>query len=73
MTVINPGIVVVPFTIVDFVTILSNRSQLFVQTHSDVLGLSVILPKEAESVLLGAAMLAAAASEKAKPTAEVSV
>ena len=40
--------------------------QLFVQTHADVLGLSLILPNETESVLLGAAMLGATASEKAK-------
>jgi ribulose kinase len=35
-----------------------------VQTHSDVLGLSLILPNETESVLLGAAMLGASAAEK---------
>ncbi len=34
------------------------------QTHSDVLGLSLILPNETESVLLGAAMLGASAAEK---------
>ena len=39
--------------------------QLFVQTHADVLGRTVVLPKETESVLLGAAMLAAAAAAAA--------
>ena len=38
--------------------------QLFVQTHADVLGLNIILPKESESVLLGSAMLAASAALK---------
>jgi ribulose kinase len=46
--------------------ILLNCRQLFVQTHADVLGLSLILPNETESVLLGAAMLGAAAAEKLK-------
>lgn len=34
------------------------------QTHADVLGMPVLLPQEPESVLLGAAMLAAVAGEK---------
>ena len=46
------------------VQIFLNWSQLFVQTHADVLGLSLVLPNESESVLLGAAMLGAAAAEK---------
>jgi len=41
-----------------------------VQTHADVLGLSLILPNETESVLLGAAMLGAAASEKVEEDRE---
>ena len=40
--------------------------QLFVQTHSDVLGFSLILPNETESVLLGAAMLGASAAETSR-------
>lgn len=51
-------------------TILLNWRQLFVQTHADVLGLSLILPNETESVLLGAAMLGAAASEKVEEDRE---
>lgn len=45
--------------------------QLFVQTHADVLGLDIILPKESESVLLGSAMLAASAALKAQEELQV--
>ncbi|KAL5021232.1 hypothetical protein ScPMuIL_000387 [Solemya velum] len=38
------------------------KNPVFVKTHADVLGLPVLLPKEEESVLLGAAILGAAAS-----------
>ncbi|XP_077863971.1 FGGY carbohydrate kinase domain-containing protein-like [Saccoglossus kowalevskii] len=39
-----------------------SKNSLFMQIHSDVTGLPVILPKEIESVLLGASMLGACAS-----------
>lgn len=39
-----------------------SKNKLFVQTHADVLGLPVLLPKNSESVLLGSAMLGAVAS-----------
>lgn len=39
-----------------------SKNKVFVQTHADALGLPVILPREKESVLLGAAMLGARAS-----------
>lgn len=42
-----------------------SKSELFVQTQADVLGLPVIQPHEKESVLLGAAMLGAAAVRSA--------
>ncbi len=41
-----------------------SKSALFVQTHADVLGIPVVLPDQTESVLLGAAMLGAAAAAK---------
>ncbi|XP_022290049.2 FGGY carbohydrate kinase domain-containing protein-like [Crassostrea virginica] len=39
------------------------KNSLYVETHADVLGLPVVLPKEEESVLLGSAVLAASASK----------
>ncbi|XP_059082136.1 FGGY carbohydrate kinase domain-containing protein-like [Tigriopus californicus] len=42
-----------------------SKSEIFVQTQADVLGLPVIQPNEKESVLLGAAMLGAAAVRSA--------
>jgi ribulose kinase len=39
-----------------------SKSELFVQTHCDVLGIPVVRPEQTESVLLGAAMLGAAAA-----------
>ncbi|XP_019645642.1 PREDICTED: FGGY carbohydrate kinase domain-containing protein-like isoform X2 [Branchiostoma belcheri] len=39
-----------------------SKNPLFVQTHADVTGLPVVLPKEPESVLVGAAILGAYAS-----------
>lgn len=39
-----------------------SKNEIFVQTHADVLNLPVLLPKNSESVLLGAAMLASVAS-----------
>ena len=44
------------------------KSSLFVQTHCDVLGLPVVRPRESESVLLGAAMLGAAAASEGEST-----
>ncbi|XP_030851970.1 FGGY carbohydrate kinase domain-containing protein isoform X1 [Strongylocentrotus purpuratus] len=38
------------------------KSDLFLQTHADVTGLPIVLPKESESVLVGAAILGAKAS-----------
>ena len=38
------------------------KSSLFIQTHADVLNLRLIQPLESESVLLGSAILAKAAS-----------
>jgi FGGY-family pentulose kinase len=39
------------------------KNQLFVQTNADVLGIPIVLPDTQESVLLGAAILGAAASQ----------
>ena len=39
------------------------QSQLFIQTNSDVLQLKIVKPHQVESVLLGAAMLGAAAAK----------
>jgi FGGY-family pentulose kinase len=39
-----------------------SKSNLFIQTNADVLGLNILKPDEAESVLLGSAMTAAAAA-----------
>lgn len=41
-----------------------SKNPLYVQMHSDITGLPVILPEETESVLLGSAILAATASGK---------
>ena len=38
-----------------------SKNAIFVQTHADVMGLPVVLPYVTESVLLGSAILAAAA------------
>ena len=38
------------------------RSELFIQTHSDILQIKIVKPHQTESVLLGAAMLGAAAA-----------
>ena len=38
-----------------------SKNAIFVQTHADVMGLPVVLPDVTESVLLGSAILAAAA------------
>ncbi|XP_054764123.2 FGGY carbohydrate kinase domain-containing protein-like [Lytechinus pictus] len=38
------------------------KSDLFLQTHADITGLPIVLPKESESVLVGAAILGAKAS-----------
>ncbi|XP_070566358.1 FGGY carbohydrate kinase domain-containing protein-like isoform X2 [Ptychodera flava] len=38
------------------------KNQLYIQTHADVTGMCVVLPRESESVLLGAAILGACAS-----------
>lgn len=42
------------------------KSDLFIQTNSDVLQLKIVRPHQVESVLLGAAMLGAAASKSYK-------
>ncbi|XP_038056247.1 FGGY carbohydrate kinase domain-containing protein-like isoform X2 [Patiria miniata] len=39
-----------------------SKNPLFVQTHADVTGLPIVLPKESESVLIGASILGARAS-----------
>ena len=44
------------------------QSDLFIQTNSDVLQLNIVRPHQVESVLLGAAMLGAAASKADKDT-----
>ena len=44
------------------------QSDLFIQTNSDVLQLNIVRPHQVESVLLGAAMLGAAASKAEKDT-----
>ena len=38
------------------------KSELFIQTHSDILQMKIVKPHQTESVLLGAAMLGAAAA-----------
>ena len=43
-----------------------SKNELFAQTHADVIGLPVLLPKSQEPVLLGAAMLGAVAAEEWK-------
>lgn len=40
------------------------KNPVFVQEHADITGLPIILPRESESVLLGAAILGAVASKK---------
>lgn len=40
------------------------KNPVFVQEHADITGLPIILPRESESVLLGAALLGAVASKK---------
>ena len=40
-----------------------SKNEVFLQTHANVLGLPVLVPDEAESVLLGSAMLAASVSD----------
>ncbi|XP_072172874.1 FGGY carbohydrate kinase domain-containing protein-like [Diadema setosum] len=40
------------------------KSDIFLQTHTDITGLPIVLPKEPESVLIGAAILGACASGK---------
>nr|GMD77846.1 FGGY carbohydrate kinase domain-containing protein [Ipomoea batatas] len=40
------------------------KNPLFIQEHSDIIGYPIILPRENESVLLGAAILGAVASKK---------
>ena len=39
------------------------KSELFIQTNSDILQLRIVKPHQVESVLLGAAMLGAAAAK----------
>ncbi|XP_033637180.1 FGGY carbohydrate kinase domain-containing protein-like [Asterias rubens] len=39
-----------------------SKNQLFIQTHADVTGLPIVLPKESQSVLIGASLLGARAS-----------
>ncbi len=41
-----------------------SKSDLFVRTHADVLGIPVVMPDETETVLLGSAMLGAAAASE---------
>ncbi|KAJ8750747.1 hypothetical protein K2173_015928 [Erythroxylum novogranatense] len=41
-----------------------SKNPLFVQEHADVTGCPIVLPRESESVLLGAAILGAVASKK---------
>ncbi|GAV59607.1 FGGY_N domain-containing protein/FGGY_C domain-containing protein [Cephalotus follicularis] len=40
------------------------KNPLFIQEHADITGCSIILPRESESVLLGAAILGAVAAKK---------
>ncbi|KAF5456288.1 hypothetical protein F2P56_025787 [Juglans regia] len=40
------------------------KNPLFIQEHADILGCPIILPRESESVLLGAAILSAVAARK---------
>ena len=44
------------------------KSELFIQTNADVLQIKVIKPDQAESVLLGAAMLGASADSSRHDT-----
>ena len=48
------------------------KSELFIQTHSDILQIEIVKPHQTESVLLGAAMLGATAaySDSAKVSSE---
>ncbi|XP_028775380.1 FGGY carbohydrate kinase domain-containing protein isoform X2 [Neltuma alba] len=41
-----------------------SKNPLFIQEHADIIGCPIILPRESESVLLGAAILGAVASKK---------
>ncbi|XP_071729662.1 uncharacterized protein [Rutidosis leptorrhynchoides] len=41
-----------------------SKNQLFVQEHADIIGCPIILPRESESVLLGAAIIGAVAAKK---------
>ncbi|OMO70687.1 Carbohydrate kinase, FGGY-related protein [Corchorus capsularis] len=41
-----------------------SKNTLFIQQHADITGCSIILPRESESVLLGAAILGAVAAKK---------
>ncbi|XP_076909778.1 uncharacterized protein LOC143567195 [Bidens hawaiensis] len=41
-----------------------SKNSLFIQEHADIIGCPIILPRESESVLLGAAILGAVASKK---------
>nr|GEU72566.1 FGGY carbohydrate kinase domain-containing protein [Tanacetum cinerariifolium] len=41
-----------------------SKNSLFIQEHADITGCSIILPRESESVLLGAAILGAVAAKK---------
>ncbi|KAK9076822.1 hypothetical protein SSX86_005156 [Deinandra increscens subsp. villosa] len=41
-----------------------SKNALFIQEHADIIGCPIILPRESESVLLGAAILGAVASKK---------
>ena len=45
-----------------------SQSSLFVRTHADVLGVPVVRPRQVESVLLGAAILGAAAASASSPS-----
>ncbi|XP_038698412.1 FGGY carbohydrate kinase domain-containing protein isoform X2 [Tripterygium wilfordii] len=40
------------------------KNKLFIQEHADIIGCPIILPRESESVLLGAAILGAVASKR---------
>ncbi|KAI3805526.1 hypothetical protein L1987_27977 [Smallanthus sonchifolius] len=41
-----------------------SKNSLFIQEHADIIGCPIILPRESESVLLGAAILGAVAAKK---------
>ncbi|MBA0806601.1 hypothetical protein Gohar_022473, partial [Gossypium harknessii] len=41
-----------------------SKNALFIQEHADIIGCPIILPRESESVLLGAAILGAVAAKK---------